>query len=279
MRQACPVPPQPDLDPACVWVFDGAPDPPVLPWVVPPDLPPRGRSPVGAPDEPAPTCIVAVDRGLVHATALGFVPDVVVGDLDSVGRADLDRWRKARPDGLLRRHPTDKDASDLDLALEFAGTLGPDRVVVLSGGGGRLDHLLTSVLCLGRPEHARLPLTAYVGKSVVLPIAQGATRELPQLLPLLVAADAWPAAGRRQAPAILTLLAVGGPATLETSGLRWNLTADDTLPAGSSRGLSNEAAPAEPGTVAEPPRVRVLAGTVVAIASRQDARRGSRSRS
>ena len=233
-----------ELDATCVWIFDGAPNAPTLPLA-----------------EALPTCVIAADNGLTHALALGFVPAVLVGDFDSVSPATIkqwqDRWSEnqpAQPPPLIERHQSDKDESDLELALQFASQLNPQRVVVLSGGAGRLDHLLISTLGLALWANAGLAVSAYVGSSFVQPIAQGNTQQLD------LAPDS-----------VLTLLAVGGPANVRTSGLRWNLSLDQTLAPGSSRGLSNEPDSNERGVTRgngqEQPTVHVAAGTVLAIVS------------
>ena len=60
--------------------------------------------------------------------------------------------------------------------------------------------------------------------------------------------------------AVLTLLAVGGPATgVATSGLRWPLRAE-TLQPGSTRGVSNE-------IISGPVRVEITGGALLAVGS------------
>jgi thiamine pyrophosphokinase len=57
---------------------------------------------------------------------------------------------------------------------------------------------------------------------------------------------------------VLSLLALGGPATgLTTTGVRWPLT-DDTLEPGSTRGVSNE-------ILSSPVRVRLGGGSLLAV--------------
>ncbi len=63
--------------------------------------------------------VIAADSGLGHALALGCAVDLVVGDLDSVDPDDARRAR--RPAGaVVEQHPADKDATDLELALDAA---------------------------------------------------------------------------------------------------------------------------------------------------------------
>jgi thiamine pyrophosphokinase len=162
--------------------------------------------------------VIAADSGLDHAHALGFHADLLVGDLDSV---DADVLRAARDQGTrVEHHPVEKDATDLELALEAARSRGATRVTVVGGAGGRLDHLLANALLLAAPRFGDLEIDA------LLPPARVAVvRSSHTLL------------GRPGE--ICTLLPAGGPADgVTTSGLRYPLR-DERLPAGTTRGVSN----------------------------------------
>jgi thiamine pyrophosphokinase len=170
---------------------------------------------------PVDTWIVAADSGLEHVHALGRHADLVVGDMDSVTAATLAR---AVADGtVVEQHPTDKDATDLELALDAAVRAGATRVTVVGAGGGRLDHFLANALLFASPSWSSFELHALVGDAHVVVVRD---RERVEL--------------RGELGSIVSLLPVGGPARgVHTTGLRWPLTNDD-LPAGSTRGVSNE---------------------------------------
>ena len=71
---------------------------------------------------PAGAFVIAADSGLEHAAALGLAVDVLVGDLDSVSTSALEAAEEA---GVrVERHPVDKEATDLELALDYALALG-----------------------------------------------------------------------------------------------------------------------------------------------------------
>ncbi|MFN8025571.1 MAG: thiamine diphosphokinase [Acidimicrobiia bacterium] len=166
--------------------------------------------------------VVAADSGLVHALAAGLRVDLLVGDLDSTPpRMVLDALDAGTE---VQRHPAGKDATDLELALEAVRARGITDVLVVGIHGGRADHLLANALLLASPRYAPMRVHAHLGNADVLVIRGGdAPTELPG------------PAGR-----LCTLLPIGGPAEgVVTSGLRWRL-ADETLPPGTSRGVSNE---------------------------------------
>jgi thiamine pyrophosphokinase len=152
--------------------------------------------------------VIAADGGALAAPRV----DLLIGDLDSL------------PDGttarLVERHPEEKDASDLELALDAAARYEPERVLVLAGGGGRLDHLLGVLLLLGSDRYAGIEIDARIGTASVHVV-----RRLRVL--------------RGSPGATVSLFALHGPATgVRTHGLVYPL-GGETLEPGSSRGLSN----------------------------------------
>jgi thiamine pyrophosphokinase len=99
--------------------------------------------------------VLAADGGLDHALAAGLTPAGLVGDLDSVTPEGL-AW--AQEHATIERHPPDKDRTDTELALAMAVALDPARLVLVSGGGDRLDHTLAAIGALGRPSLTSIPV-------------------------------------------------------------------------------------------------------------------------
>jgi thiamine pyrophosphokinase len=163
--------------------------------------------------------VIAADSGLAHARAVGLHVDLVVGDLDSVDPADLDA---AIADGTaVERHPAAKDATDLELALDAAVERGATAIRVVGVGGGRLDHFLGNVLLLTSPRYAAARVDAHVDGAHVVVVHDR------------VDLDGTPGG-------LCSLLPLGGPAIgVLTDGLRYPLRRE-TLPPGTTRGVSNE---------------------------------------
>jgi len=164
--------------------------------------------------------ILCADGGTRHALALGLVPDLVIGDLDSLDPADLARWQELGV--AIEQHPTDKDATDLELALEAAKRAGAGEVLMLGALGGRLDQELANLMLLASPAFAGLRLS----------LTSGAT-------------TAWIVRDRITIPGApgdtLSVLALSPSVEGLTyhAGLRWPLHGF-RLAFGSSRGISNE---------------------------------------
>ena len=163
--------------------------------------------------------VVAADGGVAEALRLGLTVDVLVGDMDSAADDDVERVRTSG--GAIERHDPDKDATDLDLAIDRAVRDGASRVVVLGGDGGRLDHLFGNLTLLASPRWASITIDAVIGAALVHIVRD--EREMEGSVGELA-----------------SLFALGAPATgVTTAGLRWPLT-DSTLEPGSSLGISNE---------------------------------------
>ena len=162
--------------------------------------------------------VIAADGGVDRALALGLHVDLAIGDFDSITPEGLAAAEAAG--ARVERHPTAKDATDLELALDAAIALGPARIVVVGSGGGRLDHLLGSVLLLADERYAAAEIDAYLGDAHACIIRGSRTLEG-------VPGD------------LLSLLPVHGAAEgVTTEGLEYPLR-DETLPPGTSRGISN----------------------------------------
>jgi thiamine pyrophosphokinase len=181
--------------------------------------------------------VIAADSGLEPALKLGLDVAAVVGDMDSV---DPDALAAAADAGIsIERHPVAKDATDLDLALDAALTRLPERIVVITGSGDRLDHTLSLAQLLASPRTAGVHVEAWIG---------GAHLDVVRDQTML----------RGEPGDLVSLLPLHGPARgIVTDGLLYPLR-DEDLAAGSTRGVSNELAAPEAS-------VRLRSGVLVAV--------------
>lgn len=165
--------------------------------------------------------VVAADGGARHAAPLGLPVHQVVGDIDSLSAAEVDALETAGVS--VTRFPTEKDATDTELALFAALDAGATEISLLGTWGGRSDHAIGTLALLAHPrcrvasvsilsERSRTQLL-HRGKSVSLSGAVGRT----------ISITPW-----------------GGDATVSVAGVRWALDAE-RLVAGSTRGISNVA--------------------------------------
>lgn len=99
--------------------------------------------------------IIAADGGAHHALSVGVMPQVVIGDLDSLPPSD--RAHLERSGVQLIVYPTRKDSTDLELAIRYALAEGATRIIILCALGGRWDQSLANLMLLTLPELAAIP--------------------------------------------------------------------------------------------------------------------------
>jgi len=120
--------------------------------------------------------LICADGGTQHAIQLGLVPDVVVGDLDSIDAPTRARLEAA---GVrLVAHPARKDKTDLELALGLAVAEGAAQVDLLATLGGRLDQSLANLLLLAQPEWATVSVRVIEGRETAWVVRGGQTARL-----------------------------------------------------------------------------------------------------
>ena len=162
--------------------------------------------------------VIAADSGYAHAIAMGYVPHELVGDLDSITAVDLSDARDSNI--LISQFPTDKNLTDTEIAIASAIARKSTHITVVSGGGDRFDHILAMVHSLASSAltvnttlligTARISYAAYT-KEFRITTQRGNT---------------------------ISLIPIGGGATVTTTGLQWELD-NDTLQSFASRGVSN----------------------------------------
>ncbi len=165
------------------------------------------------------TAVLAADGGMRHLLRLGHWPDAIIGDNDSLPTG-IEASLAAHQVAVVS-YDTDKNETDLELALLYAAEQYPDDMLVFGAIGGRLDQTLANIMLLAHPRLIDRSVTLMEERQRAWLVDDVATFE-----------------GR--AGDIVSLVPVGGPVQVEeTTGLRWPLQ-DETLSFGQARGISNE---------------------------------------
>ncbi|MBG01735.1 MAG: thiamine diphosphokinase [Acidimicrobiaceae bacterium] len=162
--------------------------------------------------------LIAVDSGLDHARTLGLEPNLVIGDLDSVSHSGLSWAKKQKIE--IKQFSTNKDKSDLELALDESRRIG-NSVFVVGSDSGRFDHVLGIIAALSSAAPFFTQSHALIGNSYLTFINENDKIYLSN--------------GR-----IVSIFALGEHADGVTlRGFKWELV-DASLPSRSTLGLSNE---------------------------------------
>lgn len=163
--------------------------------------------------------IICADGGTRHALALNIQPHLLIGDMDSADKAQLQSLQKA--DVLMELFPHDKNETDLELALNRAIDLNPKQLLLVGALGGRLDQTLGNLALLTDARLSAIDVQLDDGVEQVFTCRnrveiRGRPGDIVSLIPRL-----------------------GAVSGIRTQNLKWPLN-DETLYPDKTRGISNE---------------------------------------
>jgi thiamine pyrophosphokinase len=142
--------------------------------------------------------IIAVDGGLLYCDSMGIEPDLIIGDLDSASLELLSNY----PNVPVRRYLTDKDETDLELALQAVYHPEVENITVFGALEKRTDHSVSNLHLI-----RRYPKKLYLETEGELIFAIEGISEIPCKKGQLV-----------------SFLPLGGPITgVSSTGLKWEL--------------------------------------------------------
>jgi thiamine pyrophosphokinase len=188
--------------------------------------------------------LIAADGGSRHCLALGVIPDILIGDFDSLEPEQLADFESEG--SQVYQHPARKDFTDLELALRYACEQGVDDILVFGALGARWDQTLANLLLPAHPDLASARISLIDGLQEIRLVrpaetlfVQGLPGDTVSLIPLNANADG-----------------------VSTRGLEYPLL-DEILAFGATRGVSNVLV----GNAAE---ISLQAGLLLCILIRQE---------
>lgn len=84
------------------------------------------------------TKFIGADYGTVYLLNKGIIPDLAVGDFDSLTEEEWQLVQERVP--TIERHLPEKDETDTELAIVRALAYKPSEIILTGVTGGRLDH-------------------------------------------------------------------------------------------------------------------------------------------
>ena len=161
---------------------------------------------------------IAVDGGIRHLREINLIPDILIGDLDSVSEQDLEWCKNLQVE--IHQYPKEKDQTDFELALDYAMKKNRDKIIVFGALGGRIDHTLANIGLLGNPDYADRDIRIFSNNEYIYFLHS-------------------PTTIKGNIGDIISLIPWGGPVLgVTTTGLQYPLSDEDLLP-DRSRGISN----------------------------------------
>lgn len=121
--------------------------------------------------------IIGVDKGVEFLYHHHIMPSYIVGDFDSASSKIRDYYRE-ETDVPIREYNPVKDASDTEIAIRLAMTLGCESILILGATGGRVDHLWANIQSLYIPFKAGIDAQILDNQNRIRLIGGGETRLL-----------------------------------------------------------------------------------------------------
>jgi thiamine pyrophosphokinase len=187
--------------------------------------------------------LIAADGGADHLMKMGILPEIVIGDLDSVDEDTL--FELTNAEVRIEQYSEEKDETDLELALRYAVELRPSAILVVAALGGRIDQTLANLSIVTDPSLPRIDIRLDDGVEEVF-FCRG------------TAPNGGQAEVRGRSGDTVSLIPWQAPVEgVLTEGLRWPLYSETLYP-DKSRGISNE-------LLADKASVRIRSGLLLIV--------------
>lgn len=172
-------------------------------------------------------CLIAVDSGLTFFYETNQIPNVIVGDFDSVDHQVLDFYQAMYTEGKAKieicKLIPEKDDTDMEYAIRYVISHGATHITLFGATGTRIDHVQGNLhlLGIGLFENINIEIVDKNNRIRMIKTKYSIKRE-------------------EQFGKYISLLPVTGDATGVTlSGFKYPLRSG-TIPKFSSLGVSNE---------------------------------------
>lgn len=90
--------------------------------------------------------IVCADGGVNHLLKINEIPDIVLGDLDSIGKREMEILKEENVE--IKRFPVMKDETDTELCIDYLLKNGFKDITLMGVTGTRFDHTLANIYLL-----------------------------------------------------------------------------------------------------------------------------------
>jgi len=186
--------------------------------------------------------IIAADGGIANCLVLGVVPNVMIGDFDSIQAENLEELEKLGTKTI--KFPERKDETDLELAINHAIEKGYEDIVIFAALGERWDQTIANIL---------LPV-CHPGIKIMIQDGQYEIHYINAGNALFI---------NGQPGDIVSLIPLSSVVSgIYTDGLEYPLS-DGTLHFGKTRGVSNR-------IVGNTGRVEIKQGTLLCTVTHQE---------
>ena len=92
--------------------------------------------------------ILCADGGTNYCLSASLLPNIVIGDLDSISKETLKEIYKNNIP--IEKFPIEKDATDTELSVDYLIKKGFKDITLVGATGNRMDHTLANVFLLNK---------------------------------------------------------------------------------------------------------------------------------
>lgn len=89
---------------------------------------------------------IAADGGVLFLEKIGIVPDILIGDFDSISQEKLAFYLQQNVE--IKEYPVEKDETDGELAINYCLENDFNDIIIIGSRGGRLDQELANIFLL-----------------------------------------------------------------------------------------------------------------------------------
>jgi thiamine pyrophosphokinase len=90
--------------------------------------------------------IICCDGGAAHLRKFNIIPDVLLGDFDSISDDDYNYFKNKSV--KIIKFPIKKDVTDAEIAVDYAMERGCENITLVGATGSRLDHTMANIFLL-----------------------------------------------------------------------------------------------------------------------------------
>lgn len=87
--------------------------------------------------------IIAVDGGANNIRKVNLIPDIIIGDLDSITKENENYYRDKNVKFI--KHPIEKDQTDSEIAVDFCKDYNFKEIFFAAALGGRIDQQIANI--------------------------------------------------------------------------------------------------------------------------------------
>ena len=112
--------------------------------------------------------VIAADGGYKYLQKSGIIPDVIIGDFDSLGEIPSS-------DNVIKLNPV-KDITDMQAAVDVGVEKGFTEFHIYGACGGRIEHTLANIQLVAYASSRNMQAFIHDGETVITAVTDGSVK-------------------------------------------------------------------------------------------------------